>query len=91
MPFLALLALEGAFAGALLTRVRQVLGAVERRGRDLAMLANVLARLERASFTSPRLRELRARLVVAWSGDHATTGACRRRSASPASAISSTC
>ena len=45
--------------------LRQVLGAVERRGRDLAMLANVLARLERASFTSLRLRELRARLDAA--------------------------
>ena len=62
IPFLVALAVEGAFAGALLTRVRQVLEAVERRGRDLAMLASVLARLERASFTSPRLRALRARL-----------------------------
>ena len=65
LPFLVLLAAEGAFVGALLTRVRQVLGAVEQRGRDLAMLARVLARLERASFTSPRLRELRARLDAA--------------------------
>ncbi len=65
LPFLVLLAVEGAFAGVLLVRVRQVLGAVEQRGRDLAMLARVLARLERASFTSPRLRELRARLDAA--------------------------
>jgi len=67
IPFLVALAVEAAFAGTLLTRVRQVLQAVERRGRDLAMLASVLARLERASFTSPRLRALRARL----DGPHA--------------------
>ena len=79
LPFLFLLAAEGAFAGALLTRVRQVLGAVEQRGRDLAMLARVLARLERASFTSPRLRDCRR-------GSTRPT-ACRRRSASPGSAI----
>ncbi len=62
IPFLVALAVEAAFAGSWLTRVRQVLQAVERSGRDLAMLASVLARLERASFTSPRLRALRARL-----------------------------
>jgi hypothetical protein len=65
LPFLVLLAVDGAFAGALLTRVRQVLGAVEKRGRDLAMLARVLARLERTSFSSPRLRDLRKRLDAA--------------------------
>ncbi|HVS35075.1 MAG TPA: hypothetical protein VMS17_05800 [Gemmataceae bacterium] len=65
LPFLVLLAVEGALAGALLTRVRQVLEAVEKRGRDLAMLARVLARLERGSFTSPRLRDLRERLNAA--------------------------
>jgi hypothetical protein len=61
-PFLVALVLEGAFAGVLLSRVGQVLQAVERRGRDLAMLAGVLARLERASFTSPRLCALGAQL-----------------------------
>ena len=62
IPFLILLAVEGAFVLPRLAKVREVLRAVERRGRDLAMLANVLARLERASFTSPRLRELHGRL-----------------------------
>ena len=62
IPFLILLTVEGAFVLPRLAKVRDVLRAVERRGRDLAMLANVLARLERASFTSPRLRELRGRL-----------------------------
>ena len=61
-PFLIALILEGAFAGRLLSRVNQVLQAVERRGPDLAMLAGLLARLERASFTSPRLCALRAQL-----------------------------
>jgi hypothetical protein len=65
IPFLALLAIEGALALALLPRVAQVLRAVERRGRDLAMLAGVLACLERASFTSGRLHSLRARLNAA--------------------------
>ena len=65
LPFLVLLAAEGAFVGALLGRVREVLAAVEKRGRDLAMLARVLARLEQTSFTSPRLRDLGARLDAA--------------------------
>src|SRR5262249_60412097 len=56
------LGLSGAFALALRGRVERVLSAVEKRGRDLAMLANVLARLEEAEVTSPRLRELRAAL-----------------------------
>jgi DNA mismatch repair ATPase MutS len=42
--------------------VQRVLAAVERRGRDLALLSNVLARLERASFKAPRLCELRTAL-----------------------------
>jgi hypothetical protein len=43
-------------------RIRAVLEPVERRARDLAILAGVLARLERETFTAPRLRELRAAL-----------------------------
>ncbi len=62
IPFLIAAAAEAAFALAPAARVRQVLEAVERRGRDLALLGNVLARLERASFASPRLQALRARL-----------------------------
>jgi hypothetical protein len=57
-PFAVALLLEGGFALWFYRRVRQVLEVVERRGRDLAHLANVLACLERATFTSPRLREL---------------------------------
>jgi hypothetical protein len=62
IPFAVVGLVELAFAGWFLSRVQLVLGAVEKRARDLALLANVLARLEKASFTSPRLTELRARL-----------------------------
>src|SRR5205085_2886934 len=57
-PFALALLLEGGFALWFYRRVRQVLEVVERRGRDLALLASVLACLERFPFTSPRLREL---------------------------------
>lgn len=58
LPFLVVILIELAFAGWFYRRVNQVLGVVERRGRDLALLASVLACLEKASFTSPRLVEL---------------------------------
>ena len=61
-PFLILLVVQLSFAGWYYRRVEQVLSAVERRGRDLALLSNVLARLEKAEFAAPRLRELRAAL-----------------------------
>jgi hypothetical protein len=57
-PFAVALVLEGGFALWFYRRVRQVLEVVERRGRDLALLANVLRCLEQFTFTSPRLREL---------------------------------
>jgi hypothetical protein len=62
LPFGACLLVQLAFAGWLAGSVQRVLAAVERRSRDLALLANVLARLERATFTSPRLAALRAAL-----------------------------
>ncbi len=62
LPFLAALLVQLAFAGWLAARVRRVLGAVERRSRDLALLASVLGRLEQATFTAPRLVALRAAL-----------------------------
>jgi MutS domain V len=61
-PLLAVLLLEGGLALLLRDRVARVVGTVEKRGRDLALLAGVLARLERESFTCPRLRDLRAAL-----------------------------
>ncbi len=62
MPFAVCLATQLTLAGWLAGPVSRVLAAVERRSRDLALLANVLARLERAAFTSPRLASLRAAL-----------------------------
>jgi hypothetical protein len=62
VPFAVLLVMQTAFAGFLFPRVQRVLAAVDRRGRDLALLSNVLARLESAAFTAPRLCELRAAL-----------------------------
>ena len=59
LPFAGLLLVQLCFAGWFFGRVQRVLSAVERRGRDLALLSNVLARLEEATFTAPRLRELR--------------------------------
>jgi hypothetical protein len=50
------------FAWRMMGRVGTVLKTVEGRARDLALLASVLARLEREDFQSPRLRELRAAL-----------------------------
>ncbi len=65
LPFAFLLVVQLCFAGWFFNRVQRVLAAVERRGRDLALLSNVLARLEQATFTAPRLRELRAALDTA--------------------------
>ncbi len=60
--FLGALLPAVSLALALYTRVQAVLKDVERRGHDLGLLASVLARLEKATFTSPRLVALRAAL-----------------------------
>jgi hypothetical protein len=57
-PFAVVVGLEVGFALWFYRRVRQVLEVVERRGRDLALLANVLKCLEQHTFAAPRLREL---------------------------------
>lgn len=62
VPFAVLLLVQLGFAGWFFGRVQRILSAVERRGRDLALLSNVLARLEQATFTAPRLCELRSAL-----------------------------
>jgi hypothetical protein len=66
LPLFVGMIVEAIFAGFLVKRVNKVLGDVERRGRDLGMFASVLARLEQASFTAPRLAALHAELI---SGD----------------------
>ncbi len=62
LPLLAALVLEGVFALSLRRRVLGVIRAVERPGRDLALLAAMLAVLEREQFAAARLIELRAAL-----------------------------
>ncbi len=62
LPLVAILVLEGTFGWALRHRVQRVIRAVETPGRDLALFAQLLARLERESFSAPRLVALRAAL-----------------------------
>jgi hypothetical protein len=58
----AALMLEMVFALRLRPRVLRVVQTVDRKARDLALLAQVVARLEREPFTAERLRRLRAAL-----------------------------
>ncbi len=60
IPFAVAVAVELLFAWWLLDRVGRVLSVVEKRARDLALLSNVLACLERVTFHSPRLAQLKA-------------------------------
>lgn len=64
LPFLVAFTVGQAFAFFLRAPVRRVIGAVDGPGRDLALLSEVLSRLEQESFSSPRLVELRATLDV---------------------------
>jgi hypothetical protein len=52
------------------SRINQVLRSVERRARDLALLANLLAHVEQAPFSSSRLRRLRDALEATTQGGH---------------------
>jgi hypothetical protein len=62
LPLLVMIVVVSFFARSMSARVAQVVGAVERREPALALLAGLLAVLERQSFTSPRLVALRGRL-----------------------------
>ncbi len=64
-PFFAMLAAVAIFIARYRHVVGQVVEAVEQPAHDLALLAKVLARLERERFTAARLVELRAALDVA--------------------------
>jgi hypothetical protein len=64
IPFLVALILGRAFAFRLQAPVNHVISAVDRVGRELSLLSEVLGRLERERFSSPRLVELRATLDV---------------------------
>jgi len=64
-PLFAMLAAVAIFIARYRRVVARVVEAVEQPAHDLALLAKVLARLERERFTSARLVELRASLDVA--------------------------
>ncbi len=61
-PLIVALALAGAWALLLHARVERTVKAADRPGRDLALLAAVLSRLERETFAAPHLVALRRRL-----------------------------
>jgi DNA mismatch repair ATPase MutS len=61
-PFTIAVLLEIGFALAMRSRVRRILRDVEEPARDLALLAGVLARFERETFTSPKLEAIRRHL-----------------------------
>jgi ABC-type multidrug transport system fused ATPase/permease subunit len=64
IPLLLAFFLGRAFSFRMKATVERVVGAVDGPGRDLTLLSEVLRRLERERFTSPRLVELRAALDV---------------------------
>jgi hypothetical protein len=63
VPFLALALAQWGVARLLRARIHRVLGGVERPGSELAVLAQLLARLEREAFTDEHLRSLQRALV----------------------------
>ena len=62
--FFVMIAADAIFIARFRRVVQRVVEAVEQPAHDLALLAQVLARLERERFTAPRLVELRAALDV---------------------------
>jgi hypothetical protein len=64
LPFLVALIAGRVFAFSLRTPVNKVIGGIAGPGRELGLLSEVLRRLERESFLSPRLMHLRAALDV---------------------------
>jgi hypothetical protein len=62
VPFFVMIVVISLFARRLSARVAVITGTVERREPALALVAGLLAVLERQSFTSPRLVALRATL-----------------------------
>ncbi|MFM7149763.1 MAG: hypothetical protein ACKO23_07965, partial [Gemmataceae bacterium] len=62
LPFLVVLLIQATFSYFTFRPVQQVLGEVEKRGRDLALLSRVLDCLEKSSFSTPRLQSLHRKL-----------------------------
>ena len=64
IPFLIAFILGRVFTRHMQGAVNHVVSTVDQMGRDLTLLSEVLSRLERERFTSPRLVELRAALDI---------------------------
>ncbi len=64
LPFLVALLVRQVFAFSLRAPVQRVISSVDGPGRDLALLSEVLSRLERERFSSSRLIQLRSALDV---------------------------
>jgi MutS-like protein len=62
IPLIVMVAIEQAFLSPVRGRVRQVVRSVEQPGRELALFARLLERLEAEQFDAPLLRDLHARL-----------------------------
>jgi hypothetical protein len=65
IAFIVFAAIEGLLVLPLRERIAKVVLAAGQPGRDLALLAQVLRRLEAESFSSPKLAALRAQLNIA--------------------------
>ncbi len=78
IPFVLALAVEWALLRAVRDRLRGVVGGVERPGAELAVLAQLLARLEREAFQDERLRALRAALGLGREAASVRIGALGR-------------
>jgi len=65
LPFVVVLAAQVPFSWWLRARVLHIIHAADQPARDLALLAQLLARMERETFTAPRLISLRAALDTA--------------------------
>ncbi len=62
------LLVQGLFALWLMGRVQRVLRVLEKRARDLGLLASLLAQIEKAPFSSKRLRHLQDTLAATAAG-----------------------
>jgi hypothetical protein len=78
IPLLAVLVVEGLFAARLRARVLPVIRAAGRPARDLALLAEMLERIERERFESPRLAALRDSLDTEGEPPSHSVGRLRR-------------
>ncbi|MBX6313322.1 MAG: DNA mismatch repair protein MutS [Isosphaeraceae bacterium] len=76
--FVLTLAVEIVFALRLRGRVRWVVGALEEKASELALLGELLGRLERERFATERLRRLRALLEAAGAAPSRRIGALAR-------------